>query len=278
MKVLATGTMVCIALVAVAPAGAMVDERELILRSIQDDGATYPKARGAPSSPVRTGLAPSKPDRRTVQTLTVERMEREIAHYLESRLDGRVSDVEVSLVDPQDSVVVPGGILDVRVTGSGSDEVVGRRHFRLSVAVDGKESDPLPVTADVSLLAEVVAPTRAIKTDELIEADDVAIKRVKLTSLRHDFVSDINDAIGKSASRALPAQSPIRTSALTKPYIVRKGDRVTIEAKRGGLSIQTVGVTKAGGQLGQFVTVTNQDSGKELRGKVVAPGLIQVEF
>jgi flagella basal body P-ring formation protein FlgA len=205
-------------------------------------------------------------------------MERAIARYLESRLDGRVSDVEVSLVDPQDPLTVPGGILDVQVTGSGSDDVVGRRHFRLSVAVDGKEVSPLPVTADVSLLAEVVAATRMIKSDELIEADDVTVKRVKVNSLRHDFVSDVNDAIGKSASRMLQPQAPIRTSALMKPYAVRKGDRVTIEAKRGGLLIQTVGVTKAAAQLGQFVTITNQDSGKELRGKVVGPGLVQVEF
>lgn len=278
MKVLAIGIMVGLAFLVGAPAGATVDERELMLRSIQDDGASLPKARGASSGPVRNSLVESKPERRPIQTLTVEHMEQAIARYLESRLDGRVSDVEVSLVDPQDSMTVPDGKLDVRVTGSGSDDVVGRRHFRLSVAVDGKEVDPVPVTADVSLLAEVVTPTRAIKSDELIEAEDVTMKRVKLTSLRHDFVSDLNEAIGKSASRALPAQSPIRTSALAKPYVVRKGDRVTIEAKRGGLLIQTVGVTKAGAQLGQFVTVTNQDSGKELRGKVVAPGLVQVEF
>jgi flagella basal body P-ring formation protein FlgA len=117
-----------------------------------------------------------------------------------------------------------------------------------------------------------------IKADELIEAGDVTVKRVKVNSLQHPFVSDVNEAVGKSAAKTLPPQMPIRVSALAKPYAVRKGDRVTIEAKRGGLAIQTVGVTKTGAQLGEFVTVTNQDSGKDIRGKVVGPGLVRVEF
>jgi flagella basal body P-ring formation protein FlgA len=63
-----------------------------------------------------------------------------------------------------------------------------------------------------------------------------------------------------------------------QPYAVRKGDRVTIEARRGRLLIQTTGITKAVGQIGQVVTVTNQDSGRDIRAKVVGPGVVQVEF
>jgi flagella basal body P-ring formation protein FlgA len=30
--------------------------------------------------------------------------------------------------------------------------------------------------------------------------------------------------------------------------------------------------------VGQMVTVTNQDSGKDLRAKVIGPGLVRVDF
>jgi flagella basal body P-ring formation protein FlgA len=63
-----------------------------------------------------------------------------------------------------------------------------------------------------------------------------------------------------------------------RPYAVRKGDRVSIEARHGGLSIQTAGVTKMSGEVGQSVTVANVDSGKELRAKVVGPGVVRVEY
>ena len=71
---------------------------------------------------------------------------------------------------------------------------------------------------------------------------------------------------------------PIKLTALRRPFVVRKGDRVMIEAKMGGLSIQTAGVTKGNGELGQTVTVSNTDSGKDVRGKVVGPGVVRVDF
>jgi flagella basal body P-ring formation protein FlgA len=37
-------------------------------------------------------------------------------------------------------------------------------------------------------------------------------------------------------------------------------------------------VTKASGHVGQTVMVANLDSGRELRAKIVAPGIVQVEF
>jgi flagella basal body P-ring formation protein FlgA len=62
------------------------------------------------------------------------------------------------------------------------------------------------------------------------------------------------------------------------PLVIKKGDRVLIEARRGGLSIRAYGVTKSSGQIGQTVMVANLDSGRELRAKVVAPSLVEVEF
>lgn len=41
-----------------------------------------------------------------------------------------------------------------------------------------------------------------------------------------------------------------------------------IEARRGNFSVQTSGVTKGSGQVGQTVMVANLDSGRELRAKI----------
>jgi len=101
---------------------------------------------------------------------------------------------------------------------------------------------------------------------------------VELAVLGRQYATNLDEVIGKRAIRSLAVQSPISKSALAQPYLVRKGDRVTIEAKRKGLSIQTIGIMKAVGQAGQMVTVTNQDSGKDLRAKVVGPGVVRVEF
>ncbi|HVG03279.1 MAG TPA: flagellar basal body P-ring formation chaperone FlgA, partial [Nitrospira sp.] len=111
-----------------------------------------------------------------------------------------------------------------------------------------------------------------------IDVSDVATERIVLVDLKHPYVTNSADVVGKAAIRPLPAQSAIRTNAVRRPFAVHKGDRVTIEARQGNLSIQTVGVTKSHGEMGQTITVSNVDSGKELRATVVAPGVVRVSF
>ena len=102
--------------------------------------------------------------------------------------------------------------------------------------------------------------------------------RIVTYDLKSQFVTDLNLVQGKSAARPLQPNTPLRQAFLKAPILIKKGDRVLIEAKRGGLSIQTTGVTKGSDQVGQTVMVANLDSGRELRAKIIAPGLVQVDF
>ena len=121
-------------------------------------------------------------------------------------------------------------------------------------------------------------PVRSIKVDEEIAADDVTTERLVLYDLKQPFATNPADVVGKAASRPLPPQNAIRLTSVRRPFAVHKGDRVTIEARQGGLSIQTVGVTKSHGEMGQTITVSNVDSGKDLRATVVGPGVVRVSF
>ena len=125
---------------------------------------------------------------------------------------------------------------------------------------------------------DVIVPTRFLKSEELIDAEDLTTATVRINDLKHPFITDQEEAIGKSTARPLQAETPLRASFLKKPFMVKKGDRVMIEARRGGLSIQTSGITKSSGQVGQSIMVANLDSGRELRAKIVSPGLVQVDF
>ena len=167
---------------------------------------------------------------------------------------------------------------DLQVSAARSDEPLGRRVFQIHVAVNGRFIKTVDATADVAAVQEVVVPVRPIKMDEQIEADDVTTDRIVLFDLKQPYITNPADVIGKAAIRPLAAQSAIRITAVRRPFAVHKGDRVMIEARQGNLSIQTVGVTKSHGEMGQTITVSNVDSGKELRATVVAPGVVRVTF
>ncbi len=226
------------------------------------------------ASAARTGDVPQR-SRSLVQP---EQLRRAIVRHLEQSLAGRVREVQVTVIEPQEPIQMPSGRAEIAVLPSPLDEGLGRRVFNVQLSHNGRPVETVEVLSDVTGYADVVVPARLIKQDEIIEPEDVTLSRIKLMDLRQQFITDPGEVVGKSAVRPLQSQLPIRLASLKKPYAVKKGDRVTIEARSGGLSIQAVGVTKASAEQGQMVTVTNSDSGKELRAKVVSPGLVRVEF
>jgi flagella basal body P-ring formation protein FlgA len=216
--------------------------------------------------------------RQTVQQLHPEQIQRSILRVLEQEMAGRVRALHVVVVDPFDPIKVPSGDIGLRISSNGVEEGLGRRAFHVQVNMNGAPWQTIDAVADVSASIDAVVPTRVIQIDSVIEAEDVAIHRVKLMDLDHQLITNVKDVIGKSAARPLQTNNPIRLGMVKKPYAVRKGDRVSIEARHGGLSSQVVGLAKSSGELGQTATVANVDSGKELRAKIVGPGAVRVDY
>lgn len=222
--------------------------------------------------------AQAQPHARGKRLIYPEQLRGVIHDFVKRELEGRAADCQVMLGEPQQPISVPAGTLDLQVGGGRSDEPLGRRVFQIHLAVNGRFIKTVDATADVAALVDVVVPVRAIKADQEIAVDDVSIERIVLFDLKQPFATNPADVIGKAAIRPLPPQNAIRLTSVRRPFAVRKGDRVTIEARQGGLSIQTVGVTKSHGEVGQTITVSNVDSGKDLRATVVAPGVVRVSF
>lgn len=210
--------------------------------------------------------------------LTSERIKKAIQQHLAGLWSHRVKDVQVVVLDPSDPVATPSGVMDLQVLPAINEERLGRHTFQVVVTTNGKPWRTIEVLADVTATIDAVVTNRLFRAEEILDATDLKTVRTRIYQLNHPFVTDREEVVGKSAARPLPADMPLRQAFVKTPFLVKKGDRVTIEAKRGGLSIHTYGVTKASGHVGQTVMVANLDSGRELRAKIVAPGIVQVEF
>lgn len=217
-------------------------------------------------------------ERLAMQEISPELLQGAIQRYLEHAWSQKVKTITVTVLDPAEPTSVPAGVIELHVLPTGSGDGLGRRVFPLSVSVAGKAWKTMQVMADVSAMIDAIVPARLLKTDELIDDGDLKVTNIRIHQWNHPFLTDRDEVIGKSAARPLPPDTPLRAAFVKLPLVVKKGDRVLIEARRGGLSIQTYGITKSSGQVGQTIMVANLDSGRELRAKVVAPSLVQVEF
>jgi flagellar basal body P-ring formation protein FlgA len=212
------------------------------------------------------------------QMIYPDRIRKTIHEHLQREFAGKAQEIQVTLGDPQQPIAVPAGALALTLSSADIEGSVGRRVFQVHVVINGILHRTIEATTDVAAYLDILAPVRLIKTDEEIDVDDVITTRVALFDLKSPYATDLRDVIGKAAVRPLAPQIPIKLTSLRRPFVVRKGDRVMIEAKMGGLSVQTAGVTKGNGELGQTITVSNTDSGKDVRAKVVGPGTVRVDF
>jgi len=227
-------------------------------------------------SPVQRTAADGR-EGTSMSEVTSESLSKAIQKYLKGEWGQKVKTAHVTILEPADPIAIPGRSIELHVITSSTEDGPGRRMFRV-VATSGKSRKTIQVVAEVTAMIDAVVPNRFLKADELIDVGDIKTVQMRVHQVNHPFITQESEVIGMSAARPLPPDVPLRQAFVRLPLAVKKGDRVLIEAQRGGLSIRTYGITKSSGQVGQTITVSNLDSGRELTAKVVGPSLVQVEF
>ena len=133
------------------------------------------------------------------------------------------------------------------------------------------------VTAQVDLSVPVLVAARALPRGRELAAEDISLAWLPYNQAR-GALSDPDQAVGSTLKSAQAAGTPLRERALGRSLMVRNGDIVILVARQGNLSASTTGEAKSDGALGDTITVTNQSSKKNVRGRVVGPGRVEVIF
>jgi flagella basal body P-ring formation protein FlgA len=86
-----------------------------------------------------------------------------------------------------------------------------------------------------------------------------------------------NQALGARASKNLPRGVSIYTSDIDLLPAVTRGQQVTLLYRSGTLSIRASGEALEGGALGDIISVRNEHTRRVVKGKILAPGIVEVE-
>lgn len=186
--------------------------------------------------------------------------------------------LSVDVLFPKRPVTVPKGVINIQVPPDTMNGRMGRRSYRMGLSVNQEFERMVNVVAEVEARMPLVVPVRLIRAHETIDATDVRVVDYSLPTLTQDYVKGPRMVVGKKATRLLPPNRPIQHAFVVEPPVIHKGDRVIIEARHGGLVVQTVGIAKDTGAPGTMITVENQQSKREVMGRVLGPGLVAVLF
>jgi flagella basal body P-ring formation protein FlgA len=133
------------------------------------------------------------------------------------------------------------------------------------------------VTAQVDLSVQVLVAARALPRGRELAAEDLTLAFLPYT-LARGALSDPDQALGATLKTALAAGAPLRERSLAQSFLVLNGDIVVLVARQGNLNVTTTGEAKADGSLGDIITIMNQSSKKNVRGRIVGPGRVEVVF
>ena len=219
---------------------------------------------------------PSENDGR--QFLIARDFERVILSKLTRQYGRPNHHLNVRIVAPKKPMAVPAGKLHLEIEKLTGGARMGRRAFRVGLFLNGQFIKTVNVVGEVKAQVRATAPTRWMKPKEVVRAEDITVIMVDVPSLTHDFMLKEEDVIGKQVLRSLSPRRPIRKIMLEEPPVVRKGDRVMLEVRRGGLLVQTIGLAKATGRSGDTILVQNKNSGREVIGTILGAGLVEVGF
>lgn len=179
---------------------------------------------------------------------------------------GMAPGAEIVLTKPDQAFATRG---DVTIAFVSYNERSGRFVIRLkdqSVAITG-----------AARVTEVF-PTlsRNINRGDIIREADIAY--VETANARgHLFVREAEDLIGKEARRPLAAQTPLRTSDIIAPVLVKKGALVTLSFQIDGMRLSHQGVALTAGSAGDVISVRNVQSDRLLKAVVDGENHVRVD-
>jgi len=151
---------------------------------------------------------------------------------------------------------------------------------RTTVAVRCNRPKPwtLYVQATVSRFEAVVTAARTLPRGTRLAADDLRFRERNLSDLISGYFTEKEAITGQIVTRTIRAGAPLSPNLLEAPSVVRRGERVAILAREGGLEVRMSGRALEDGAKGELIRVKNRSSGREVEAVVVEPGVVQVRM
>ena len=135
----------------------------------------------------------------------------------------------------------------------------GRRGRNYPVSVDITDDDgnvlrTIRLVARLKTFAQAAVVTKNLKRGETVEPGDIEILRVDVAAF-DDFYDGLDGILGKTAKRQLRAGTVLRPSHLRDPYLIKRGDRVTVEIREDDFMVRAKGTARENGCKGEEINV-----------------------
>ncbi len=145
----------------------------------------------------------------------------------------------------------------------------------VTVACSGASAWRLFVPVRATHNVSVVVAANSLSRGQRISKADVRLHQSSSVTLPLDYVTRLEDVVGLTLRRSVPAGTVLVTGAMDHPNLVARGDLVTLVAGSGGIMVKAAGTALEDAALTERVRVRTQ-AGRVVEGVVEALNLVRV--
>lgn len=154
--------------------------------------------------------------------------------------------------------------------------VLGRQRVRLTCSEQPDSS--ITITAQATVFIKAVVASQVLEREAPITEAMLAVQEIPVGKQERRFYSRTDQVAGQSAKRRIRAHQVLTQDLLTSPWLVRRGERVVMQARHGAIQANTEGEAQADGRKGDVIRVKNVTSGKVIEAQVTGIGLVNSTF
>ncbi len=126
--------------------------------------------------------------------------------------------------------------------------------------------------------ADVVVLAKPVRGDEPIGPEHLAVQRRELGAKDVAAITDPTAVVGKRLRKAMPAGAVLGQDDVDGEAALKRGDPVTLVSRAGGMEVRMGGRVLGAGRVGSTVSVENTASRRIIRGRVIGPGVVEVNL
>ena len=155
---------------------------------------------------------------------------------------------------------------------------VGDVAFRVRLLRGDDELARSLVVLRVKRYARVVVLATDVRRGALLGAGDISVQRVELSTQTQDAFTDPNLVLGFQVARDGAAGQILTPTLALAPLAVRPGQGVTLVWRTGTVELSALGEALAGGRDGEVIGVKRASDQQRVRGQIIGPAKVLVNF
>ncbi len=204
----------------------------------------------------------------------MQAIEQQARNWIANQLsDAEEHHVEFRPLDPRLRLTACPAPLDFQVHGTG--ELRGRTNLRVSC----QESDWfIFITADIQVLSPVVVARQQLNRGARLSSSMLEVRQMDTARIRGDFFTEPSELEGMEVRNRIRAGEAVTSRQVNLTQLVNRGDQVVIQASNDNLRIRMLGEALDSGRLGEQIRVRNLQSGRTVRARIVARGIVEVHL